>query len=128
MRVKLKTEIATPFARFRQFIYASLGAAAGLATITTIPQVIIGLQRGEDASIPLQTAFTNLGIDVVGVTGAFFLLKQELSNERAKNEVFADKEKKQSSQLSKEEINEREKLFSLLPVEIQVLFDIILNN
>ena len=32
------------------------------------------------------------------------------------------------SQFYREEINEREKLFSLLPVEIQVLIDIILNN
>ena len=39
IRIKLKSEVVSPFRRFRQFLLFGLGAAAGLGVFTAIPQV-----------------------------------------------------------------------------------------
>ena len=76
MRVKLKSEVVSPFRRFRQFILFGILASAGLGTFTAIPQLFIALNNPENSKIPLETAYQNVGIDLIGLLGsAYFLFK-----------------------------------------------------
>ena len=76
MRVKLKSEVVSPFRRFRQFVLFGILASAGLGTFTAIPQLLITLNNPDNPKIPLETAYQNVGIDLVGLVGsAYFLFK-----------------------------------------------------
>ena len=76
MRVKLKSEVVSPFRRFRQFILFGVLASAGLGTFTAVPQLLITLNNPENPKIPLETAYQNVAVDVLGLLGsAYFLFK-----------------------------------------------------
>ena len=112
---KIKEEIASPFRKFRQFFYIGAGIAGGLGTITAIPQLIFALQDGGDGVI---TQLTNVGIDVGAIIGSIFLWDRDARDEKAKLERFTKREIKQNSGLTIDEIVEREREISMLPVEI----------
>ena len=112
--VRLKEEISSPFRLLRKFVYGGSGIAGTIGTITAIPQLIFALQDGSDK---VTDAITNVAIDVGAVIGSIVLFIQDSKIEKEKLERFAMKEKS-SFQMSKDQMKEREKEFSLLPVEI----------
>lgn len=114
--VKLKAEIAAPFRLFRKFIYGGMAAAGGVGSITAIPQLIFALQDGGDKNAAIQ----NVAIDVGAVVSAIVLFKIENDKETEKIETFKEKQKKLTNKLSNDQLVEREKELSLLPVEIQI--------
>ena len=112
--VRLKEEVASPFRLLRKFVYGSTGIAGAIGTITTIPQLLIALQDNNDK---ITESITNIAIDLSAIIGSVLLFVQDSKAEKEKLERFAIKEKEQY-QMSKEQIKEREKEISLLPVEI----------
>ena len=81
MRVKLKSEIVSPFRRFRQFILFGVLASAGLGTFTAIPQLLNTLNNPDNPKIPLETAYQNVAIDIVGLLGSAYFLFKDFSSE-----------------------------------------------
>jgi len=112
--VRLKEEVSSPFRLLRKFVYSGAGLAGAIGTITAIPQLIIAIQDNNDK---ITDAITNIGIDIGAIVGSVLLFIQDDKNEKEKLERFAIKEREQY-QLSKDDIKEREKEISLLPVEI----------
>jgi len=112
--VRLKEEVSSPFRLLRKFVYSGAGLAGTIGTITAIPQLIIAIQDNNDK---ITDAITNIGIDIGAIVGSVLLFIQDDKNEKEKLERFAIKEREQY-QLSKDDIKEREKEISLLPVEI----------
>jgi len=112
--VRFKEEISSPFRLIRKFIYGGTGMAGAIGTITAIPQLIFALQDGSDK---INDAITNVAIDIGAVIGSIVLFIQDNKAEKEKLERFAMKEKG-TFQMSKDQMKDREKEFSLLPVEI----------
>lgn len=116
-RAKLKEELSSPFRKLRQFVFISMGAGGGLATLTALPQLLFAIQEGGDKILP---AATNFAVDVGAVIAGITFWIKELSNEKAKQQIFLEKEKQVSNELTTVEREDREKRIGLLPVEIQV--------
>ena len=120
-RVKLKEEIASPFRKVRLFFYAAMGIAGGLGAFTAVPALlIIGTQNGGEGSDAIQTALSNIAIDVSGIVGAVALWNRDTADERRKLERFAEKEKKLTYQLTDAEKMEREEELARMPVQVQI--------
>lgn len=114
--MKLKAEAAAPFRLFRSFVYVTLGAAAGLGTLTTVPQLIH--QLAEHAN-PTST-LTNLAINTGGLLITGYLLSKEATNEKRLRKNLSSTQALSENKLNPTEIRTREELLLLLPVEIQV--------
>jgi len=112
---KIKEEIASPFRKLRQFVYIGSALAGGLGAVTAVPQLIFALQDGGDAVFK---QLTNVGIDVGAIIGSILLWDRDSKDEKAKLERFTKREIRQISGLSADEIVEREKEVSMLPIEI----------
>lgn len=116
--VKIKEEIASPFRRFRQFIYIACFMGGGLGFVTALPALILAIQKGGTDSTATTTALTNVAVDLGGVLGGIFFWIREYNDEQEKLKRFAQKEQLQSSRLSENDIADRSKEISRLPVEI----------
>mmetsp|Transcript_1814 Transcript_1814/g.2902 ORF Transcript_1814/g.2902 Transcript_1814/m.2902 type:complete len:339 (+) Transcript_1814:33-1049(+) len=114
---KLKAEAASPFRLLRLFIYGGIGAAGGLGTFTAVPQLILALNSddGDKAN-----AITNVLVDVGGVVAAAFLYSKERDNQQKQLTTFTDKQQKMDNKMTDTTMAEREKLLSMLPIEIQI--------
>lgn len=120
MRVKLKSEVVSPFRRFRQFILFGVLASAGLGTFTAVPQLLITLNNPENPKIPLETAYQNVAVDVLGLLGSAYFLFKDFTTEAETIEKFTEREKKATEKLTSSEATEQEDFLSQLPVEIQI--------
>ena len=75
--LKLISEVQAPFRGVRRFIYLGLMAAAGIATVFTVPQFVAALGGGEQAPDLGPTA-VNLATNVGGrLTKAPSLTREE---------------------------------------------------
>ena len=70
MSAKIKSEIVSPFRRFRQFVLFGVLASAGLGSFTAVPQLIIAMTRA-NSMIPLDQAIQNVAVDLSGMLNLF---------------------------------------------------------
>lgn len=117
IRASLKSEIAAPFRRFKQFFFVSIIASAGLALFTTIPGVILSLQGSDKVSTDV---FSNFAINLAGVAGGVYLLILENKKEQEEVSKFLIKEKISMGKISPSNAAERKAELAKLPVSIQI--------
>ena len=77
MRAKIKSEIVSPFRRFRQFVLFGTLAAAGLGSFTSVPQLIIGINKPEGGA--LDVLYQNVGVNLLGLLGATYFLYKDFT-------------------------------------------------
>ncbi|KAL2649640.1 hypothetical protein R1flu_017768 [Riccia fluitans] len=99
--LKLISEVQAPFRGVRKFFYVAFSLAAGIATLFTVPRLILAIQGGEGAPGILETS-QNLAINLGGIA-AFVAL-------------FIWDNKKEEEQIAR---ISRDETLSRLPVQLQ---------
>ena len=115
-RLRLKVELDDPLRLLRNYAYFAMVGGGGLGTLVTLPQIIklVVNQNYED----LKTASFNLAINLGGVVGGIWLFLREKRQEEKKLEKLRVVEKQNKNKLSTEEVERREAIIDLLPVEL----------
>lgn len=117
VRAKLKSELASPLRGLRKYLYVAIGASAGISLFISLPQLLFAIQ---DNSEKIQTAATNVGINLAGVIAVVFFAIRENQSEKEQLDLFTEKETVMTNRLSVDQLTGAEQEIALLPVEIQV--------
>lgn len=114
--LKLKVEASSPFRLLRQYLFFAMAGGGSLGTIVGIPQLIKVLANNNFDDT--KTALFNLGVNIGGVVAGVLLFLRERKQEEEKLEKYRKIERRANNKLTPAEIERRERLINLLPVEI----------
>lgn len=114
--LKLKVEASSPFRLLRQYLFFAMIGGGSLGTVVGIPQIVKVLS--DNSFDETKTALFNLAVNVGGVVAGALLFIRERKQEEEKLEKYRKIEQRANNQLTQAEIERRERLINLLPVEI----------